>query len=355
MAERAMDDEDLNSADGVLREFPHICASVWRDDLYDSETYTRAIQKMLDIAPDAFSVSDIRDDSADTIRGEHFDVSLKSRGVEYSVTLQHQRWLDFDFLKLLLQVNEAHQANGKYYRVSSETMDEGYAFLYLQPDRYADLIEAGIVELYELAANQIEEIAGVHREVEKPKTQVAVATEVLENLHGGEARSPEASVENVQTPPNTQHSRPHITANKTLRKKVGVLGALGGIFAISFALADVGKKIVRIGESVTATEQPQIIKTKSPEILARERQVATIMVGDPTRIDEEKFKHIDEMNFIAQERFLRFYVSLLLPEDDPKFELLLAFSPDGMHEIRTPQQFEKYARTYFPRSQEIFD
>lgn len=163
-----------------------------------------------------------------------------------------------------------------------------------------------------------------------------------------------SEVETTAAHPN-QPSSPHGAVKGPSHKKRKTLNLLSGILVIVLALLFTGRKIIRIGESVTATEQPQIIKTVSPEVRARERHVATIMVGDPTRIDAEKFQYIDELNFIAQERYLRFYVRLLLPQDDPNFEPLLAFSPDGVHEIGTPQQFEKYARTYFPQSQELSD
>ena len=338
MAERAMDDEDILSADQIIREFPHICASVWRDDLYDSESYTRALQKMIDIAPSVFPISDIRDGSTDSTPGELFEVSLKSGDHVSRISLKNQRWLDFDFLKLLLQALEHRQATGKYYWVESETMDEGFVFLYLEPEQHHEVLSSGMFELYKLDADRAEEIASIHRETEKPKSTLHTAPEVLETLRKTSKPTDEKHTLVTSTEINTEESR-------------SVYRYLAIPIAILLVLFTLMKFINSVTRSMQHSEPviSQPVTNLSPEVLVAQRKIALQIVGSPPVLDQERFERLqaNETHDTMRNRMLGFYRTLLSDQEVTGFGPVLAYTPEGSREISTLVEFNAYAAKYF--------
>ena len=166
MAEKVLEDEDVNSAEKILRGLPHICTTIWKDDIYESETYAIALRSMLEIAPDICATIDIDDGSADTVKGDEFDVSVLSGGHEHRVTLLHQRFLDYGFLKLILQLLETENGKGKYYSVNCESVEDGFVFVYLEAEEYSELVSFEMFDLYELNAYEVEQIASIYNKVE---------------------------------------------------------------------------------------------------------------------------------------------------------------------------------------------
>lgn len=153
--ERVMEDEDLLSAEAILREFKHLCVSVWRDDLTNGEPYNDIILQMNEIGNNPIVISEIKDGYPNSEPGSDFNLELTTKSTTHKATLNHGSWLDYNFLKVFLAALKASSTNGNYYAVSSDTMDEGKAFIYLSPEEHSEVLRTGIIDLNELDENYI--------------------------------------------------------------------------------------------------------------------------------------------------------------------------------------------------------
>lgn len=157
--ESAIEDEESHTADSILRQFKHICVSVWRDDLTHGEPYNDIILQLNEIGNDPIAISEIRDGYRNSQPDSEFSLELIVNETSHKILLNHGRWLDYNFLKVFLSAFNASNTNGKYYAISSDTMDEGVAFIWLSPKEYEEILRDGILVLFELNESYIKSCA----------------------------------------------------------------------------------------------------------------------------------------------------------------------------------------------------
>lgn len=305
------------------------------------------MNRLNDIGKSALGFPHIVDNYSDSKRGDVFGLTLTAKTIPYHVDLKNGRFLDYNFLKVLIRAFKANNTDGNFYVVSSETMDEGYALIYADADEYSAIIKSGVFELYELDESEIDSMAETHTYDETPKSSIAAAPEVLEKLTSTappvKNDEPIAGLDKVRELPHNKESLDK--PSQSNRFKFFTIPI--AIILVVFSLSKIANRMLRGTKQDSSSHTVQTIPSSNSEQLALERRVAAQIVGDPSQLTQEKFEYIQTLNETAQERYLTFYHVWLRPQDDPEYKPLMAYSPDGMVEITSREEFDDYAETYF--------
>ena len=154
------ENEELLSAASILKEFNHLCVTIWKDSLYDNNTYLHLIMQVARIGkyPFPIPISEIKDDYLTSGNNSNFKLHLISNEVKHEIELVKGNYLDYNFLKLIVRASNSNNANGKFYIVNNESMETGFSFVYLDSQEYALISEKRLLELEELSEESIDKI-----------------------------------------------------------------------------------------------------------------------------------------------------------------------------------------------------
>lgn len=155
-----VNDDNIDCTTDILKKMNDIVVVIWNDDLNKNQTYLHLLIRLAQITKNPFplEITSITDDYLTTEENCEFKFAFVSREKNHEVKLKKGLYLDYRFLKPIIEATEASQNNGKFYLVDDEKLDGGFCFIYLDNKEYNTIIDNGIIRVYELTTELIDEI-----------------------------------------------------------------------------------------------------------------------------------------------------------------------------------------------------
>jgi len=146
-----------------LQGFKKLCVTIWRDSLGSSDPYSSFLQQLIEIGKDSIPLSnpwlDIKDGYNTVGEDEWFDLVLISNDKTFSkkILKGKKEWrIDFGFLSIILEAQNASDSQGSYYLVDNEHMEEGISLIYLDAQEHSEIKELDVLYLEELTEELID-------------------------------------------------------------------------------------------------------------------------------------------------------------------------------------------------------
>ncbi len=163
-------DSELIAVTQILRSLEHVCKTVWKDDLYQGEPYADAVRDLNAIAGDLINILHVSDGYCAAKDGDDFELKIETDQGEFVTELNRGRGLHFGFLRPFFAAFAKTGAAGSFYGVQCDYLEDGVAFLYLNPDEHERVIQSDLFNLYDLNERAILDCINVFwRPIEKTR------------------------------------------------------------------------------------------------------------------------------------------------------------------------------------------
>lgn len=155
-----INDEGMSSTTEILKRLNNVVVVIWNDDLYDNHTYLHFLIRLSQITKNPFplKVTNVKDDYLLTEEGKEFSFSFESNKKKYEVELKKGLYLDYNFLKPIIEATEESQSGGSFYLIDDERLNSGFCFIYLDNEEYQSIINENLIRITKLTKEIVDEI-----------------------------------------------------------------------------------------------------------------------------------------------------------------------------------------------------
>lgn len=151
---------EIETSASIFRNLPNMILDIWCDDLSDNYTYLHILFQLCRIQkhPYSLELSKIYDDYLKVKENENFIFGFESKNKIYEIELKSSLYLDYNFLKPIIDAVNDNDIKGKYYLLGDESMEDGYSIIHLSDNEHELFVEKKIIEFSKIEYSTVESI-----------------------------------------------------------------------------------------------------------------------------------------------------------------------------------------------------
>jgi hypothetical protein len=141
---------DIYSVAQIPNFIPDLLHIVWYDSLSESLTYKNIIEEFVRISGGRFRPETITDTYNENQDSNECKLSIRLNNKSYQIKLRKES-VDYDFCKLLEQLQNENDLGGKFYLFDEQFIQDGYSFIFLSNEEAAASTDPTIIKVSELS------------------------------------------------------------------------------------------------------------------------------------------------------------------------------------------------------------
>lgn len=151
---------DIQSSIAILKHLRNIVVVVYKDDLYRNNTYLHILVNFCKITNNPFpiEVNKISDNYLSTEDFKNFTFGFESKGRSYQIELKKGTFLDYNFLKPIVNAVVESNSKGAFYLLDDEQIEDGYSFIYLDEIEFLKFTQYNIIRVKKITHELIDQI-----------------------------------------------------------------------------------------------------------------------------------------------------------------------------------------------------
>lgn len=151
---------DIESSTAIFKQLRNIVIVVYKDDLYRNNTYLHILVNFCKITNNPFPIelNKLSDNYLFTEESKDFLLSFESKGKVYQIELKKGKYLDYNFLKPIVNAVNESSSKGNFYLVDDEQLEDGYCFIYLDEIECLNFTQKNIIRVKKLTHELIDDI-----------------------------------------------------------------------------------------------------------------------------------------------------------------------------------------------------